>query len=251
MGSLAADLALALDPVRLAQAAGITPDPWQRAVLSSHAPRILLNVTRQGGKSTISSLLAVHTAVYVPESLILLVSPSLRQSAELFRKCLTTYRGLQRPVPASAETQLKLELENGSRIVSLPGQESTLRGYSSVTLLCIDEAARVEDPLYYSLRPMLAVSGGRAICMSTPWGRRGWWFAAWEDEPDWLKVEVPAALCPRISPAFLEQERRSLGPWWYRQEYECQFSDTTDQVFSHDVLQASLSDEIAPLFAAG
>ena len=172
MGSLAADLALALDPVRLAQAAGITPDPWQRAVLSSHAPRILLNVTRQGGKSTISSLLAVHTAVYVPESLILLVSPSLRQSAELFRKCLTTYRGLQRPVPASAETQLKLELENGSRIVSLPGQESTLRGYSSVTLLCIDEAARVEDPLYYSLRPMLAVSGGRVICMSTPWGRR-------------------------------------------------------------------------------
>ena len=61
----------------------------------------------------------------------------------------------------------------------------------------------------------------------------------------------PAALCPRISPAFLEQERRSLGPWWYRQEYECQFSDTTDQVFSYDVLQASLSDEIAPLFAAG
>jgi len=57
-------------------------------------------------------------------------------------------------------------------------------------------------------------------------------------------------MCERIDPAFLAQEERTLGPWWFRQEYCCQFSETTDQVFSHDVLQASLNGDVAPLFAA-
>ena len=247
---LAADLAMALDPVVLARAAGIDPDPWQAEVLLSTAARVLLNVTRQGGKSTITSVLAVHTAVFRPGSLVLLVSPSQRQSAELFRKCLHAYRTLDRPVPASAETALRLELGNGSRIISLPGRESTLRGFSAVTLLCIDEAARAEDPLYLSLRPMMAVSGGRIIAMSTPWGRRGWFYDAWRQEPEWQRHEVPASACPRIAPAFLAEEERILGPWWFQQEYCCTFSETTDQLFSHEVLRASISGDIEPLFAA-
>ena len=185
-----------------------------------------------------------------PIGVSLPVSPSQRQSTELFRKCLGVYRSLDRPVPAAAETALRLELENGSRTISLPGKESTLRGFSAVTLLCLDEAARIEDPLYMSLRPMMAVSMGRIVAMSTPWGRRGWVFTAWSEEPEWRRHEVPASMCERIDPAFLAQEERTLGPWWFRQEYCCQFSETTDQVFSHDVLQASLNGDVAPLFAA-
>src|SRR5919199_3284635 len=179
IAELAVDLAAALDPVALAQQAGLDPDPWQRDVLRSTAPRVLLNCSRQSGKSTISALLALHTALYTPSALVLMLSPSLRQSAELFRKGLDLYRALGRPVPAQAETSLRLELEGGSRIISLPGSEATIRGYSGVRLLVIDEAARVEDTLYGSLRPMLAVSNGRLIALSTPFGRRGWWVEAW------------------------------------------------------------------------
>jgi hypothetical protein len=239
-----------IDPLALARASGLDPDPWQSAALQSTHKRLLMLVTRQGGKSSISAVIGVHTAISTPNALVLLVSPSLRQSAELFRKCLGVYRSLDRPVPALAETALRLELENGSRVISLPGQESTLRGFSAVDLLLIDEAARVEDSLYMSLRPMMAVSGGRIIVMSTPWGRRGWFFTAWEDEPEWERYEIPATECPRISPDFLAEERRTLGRWWYEQEYCNRFSDTTDQLFSHEVLQASLSHDIPPLFAA-
>jgi hypothetical protein len=84
---LAADLALALAPALLAQKASIEPDPWQRKPMRSTAPRILLNVTRHGGKSTSVAVLAVHQALYEPGSLALLLSPSLRQSGELFRRC--------------------------------------------------------------------------------------------------------------------------------------------------------------------
>jgi hypothetical protein len=249
IAELVSDLAAALDPVVLAQQAGIDPDPWQREVLRSTAPRVLLNCSRQSGKSTISALLALHTARYTPAALVLLLSPSQRQSAELFRKCLDVYRGLGRPVPAQAETSLRLELEGGSRIISLPGSEDTIRGYSGVRLLVIDEAARVEDTLYRRLRPMLAVSNGRLIALSTPFERRGWWFEAWTGQEEWYRVEVPASQCPRISPQFLEQEQRALGPWFYRQEYLCQFSETVDQVFAYDVVMGAHAADVAPLFA--
>ncbi len=250
MGALAADLAMSLDPVRLSQAAGIDPDPWQAAVLRSNAPRLLLNCSRQSGKSTTVATLAMHTALYDAGALVLIVSPSKRQSEELFRKCLYLYRALGRPAPALSEGALHLELENGSRIVALPGKEDTIRAFSGVTLLAIDEAARVEDDLYRSVRPFLAVSGGRLVAMSTPFGKRGWWHTEWtEGGAAWERYEVPAALCPRIPPEFLAEERRSLGPWWYQQEYECQFSETSAQLFSYDALMATVSPDIAPLFA--
>ncbi len=97
---------------------------------------------------------------------------------------------------------------------------------------------------------MLAVSNGRLVALSTPWGKRGWWHDAWANGgADWARVEVPATACPRISPAFLEEERRALGPLWFAGEYECRFVDTVDQVFGHDLVMAALSAEVAPLFA--
>lgn len=111
---------VARSPLETAAAAGFDPDPWQTDVLTGTARRWLLNACRQSGKSTTTSVLAVHEAVYVPDSLVLLLSPSLRQSSELFRKCLHVYRSLGRPVASDAENALSLDLANNSRIVSLP-----------------------------------------------------------------------------------------------------------------------------------
>jgi hypothetical protein len=170
--AIAADLAAALDPCVLAQQAGIVPDDWQSCVLRSTAPRVLLLCSRQAGKSTITAILAVHCAVYEPGSLVLLLSPTLRQSGELFKKASAVYSAIGRPVPSESESALQLELENGSRIVSLPGKEGTIRGYSGVRLRAIDEAAWVPDDLYLAVRPMPAVSGGRLVALSTPHGTR-------------------------------------------------------------------------------
>jgi hypothetical protein len=237
--ALALDLAAALDPVVFAERAGLEPDDWQQRVIRSAAHRILLNCSRQSGKSTMAALVAVHASVYEPGSLSLLLSPTQRQSGELFKKCLAIYRGVGRPVPAEAESALFLGLENGSRIVCLPGREGTVRGYSGVRLLVIDEAAWVPSELYASVRPMLAVSGGRLICLSTPHGNRGWWYEAWRGDEPWDRYEISASLCPRISPAFLEEERRELGEWWFQQEYECRFLDAESQAFrSEDIARA-------------
>lgn len=236
------DLALALDPALLMRLLSIVPDPWQAQVLRSISPRILLNCCRQSGKSTVSATLAVRTALYQPGALVLLLSPTLRQSQELFRKCLSVYRLVAADVPPESETKLTLELGNGSRIISLPGKESTIRGFSGVSLLVVDEAARVPDELYYSVRPMLAVSNGRLVALSTPFGTRGWWFEAWRSSEPWERYTITAERCPRISPEFLAEEKRALGEWWFRQEYFCEFLDAETQAFSRDTIEKAFSE---------
>ena len=246
VAQLASDLACALDPAALAARIGMPPDPWQAEFLRSADPRVLLNCSRQSGKSTVTALLGVHTALYEPGALVLLLSPSLRQSQELFRKALDTYRALANPVPVEAESALRLELENGSRIVSLPGKEQTVRGFSGVRLLAVDEAARVPDDLYFSIRPMLAVSGGRLVALSTPFGTRGWWFEAWRSAEPWRRFQVPATECPRISAEFLEEERRTMGQWWFRQEYGCDFLDAETQPFAREDIEQAFAEEVEP-----
>ncbi len=243
--AIASDLARALDPVLLAAQVGMVPDPWQANVLRSSSSRLLLNCSRQSGKSTITSVLAVHTALYEAGSLVLLLSPSLRQSGELFKKCLTTYKDLGRPVAPESETALTLTLDNGSRIVSLPGsKDGNIRGYSGVNLLVIDEAAWVAESLYMSVRPMLAVSGGRMLALSTPHGTRGWFYEAWRGVEPWERYEVPATLCPRISEGFLAEERRNMGEWWYDQEYMCQFSEAETQAFRREDVERAFREDI-------
>ncbi len=248
----ARDLRQAADPVIFAQQAlNFSPDTWQQQVLRSNTHQVLLNCSRQAGKSTTAAIMALHRALFYPGSLVLLVSPSLRQSSELFRKVTEALEQLDKRPRLREDNRLSLTMQNKSRIVSLPGSESTIRGYSGASLIIEDEAARVPDELYYAIRPMLAVSKGRIILMSTPFGKRGHFHSEWTDGGDSLeRIRIPASDCPRISAAFLEQEKRALGDWWYKQEYECEFVQTTDSVFNYDLVMSAMSDDIKPLFAA-
>jgi hypothetical protein len=140
MVSLTEDLKLALARVAFARALGLEPDGWQEELQRSSSDRVLLNCSRQSGKSTMTGVIALHRALYHPGSLILCLAPALRQSQELFGKVLGFYRDLGRPVSPQGERKLSLELENGSRIVTLPGSEKTIRGFSGTSLLVLDEA---------------------------------------------------------------------------------------------------------------
>ena len=173
-----ADLARAVNPIKFAESLGIDPDPWQRELLLSTRKRIILNCSRQSGKSTITAVLALHHALNYPGALVLVLSPSLRQSGELFRKVRDFYRDLGKPIGSETDTAFALEVANRSRVVSLPGKEQTVRGFSGASLLIIDEAARVPDDLYFAVRPMVAVSQGRVILLSTPYGKQGFFYEA-------------------------------------------------------------------------
>jgi hypothetical protein len=241
------DALLALDPVAFSRSLGIDPDPWQADVLRWHGRRLALNCARQTGKSTAAATLALHRALYHRNSLILLVSPSLRQSGELFRKVTDLMAGLAVRPHLDEDNRLSCQLANRSRIVSLPSSEATIRGFSGASLIVEDEASRVPDDLYRAVRPMLATSGGRLILMSTPFGKRGHFWEAW-NAGGWERVEVPATACPRISADFLAEEQAALGPWWFKQEYGCEFVETSDSLFTFEETMGLARPDIEPLF---
>ena len=245
--------------IGFARAAGYEPDPWQVQYLSSTAPQVLLNIARQSGKSTATATLALRTALYTPESLILLLSPGERQSGEIFMKVEQQYEALNRPVRTTKHTELQMEFANGSRIIALPGKEWTIRGISGARLIVIDEAARVDDGLYYAIRPMLAVSHGRIVGLSTPWGKRGWWYEAWaaehptQGEPAglWECYQMDATQCPRYSPEWLANERRGMPELWFQSEYMTAFVDAIDQLFAADQIAQAFSDDVEAFHFVG
>src|SRR5471030_2600471 len=195
--------------VEIMRRIGLEPDPWQIDVLQSEHPQLLLNCCRQAGKSTVVAILGLLQAMWYPMTRVILVSRSHRQSGELLRLMGFYYKLLGAKVEAKINAR-EIELSNASRIVCVPCREDTIRGYAHVDLLIIDEAARVPDDLYRAVRPMLAVSKGRLICLSTPYGKRGFFWNAWANGgDDWLRFEVPAAKIPRITPEFLDQEKRA------------------------------------------
>jgi len=239
-----------LQPLSWAQEAlEFHPDERQTAVLLENPNRLLLNCTRQWGKSTTTAAKALYRALRHRQHLVIALSPSARQTGELMRKIEDFVKRCGITPRNDGDNEMSLVFGNGSRIVGLPGTDGTIRGFSSVNLMIIDEASRVNEASYRAARPMLAVGLGDLMCMSTPFGKRGFFYEEWTNGGTaWTRVRVPASECPRISKEFLAGERASLGDMWFRQEYGCEFMDTQDQLFSHELIEGALDTDLVPIF---
>jgi hypothetical protein len=112
----------------------------------------------------------------------------------------------------------------------------------------VDEASRVSDEAYLAVRPTLATSDGALWLMSTPWGKRGFFYEAWTNGgPEWERILAPATECPRIRASFLEEERRTMGERWFRREYLCEFEDSGSSVFGRDLVERAITETVEPL----
>jgi len=226
---------------------GVEPDPTQMELLQSGAQRVMLNCSRQWGKSTVAALMATHHAATRNDALVIVASASKRQSNELLDKIERYLKKIDMFVGGDGVNVPSAVLKNGSRIVGLPGRDDTSRGFAA-SLLLIDEAARVTDAMYKSLRPMVATTGGTIWLMSTPNGKQGFFYEEWEYGGDeWTRVSVAATECPRIRKEFLEEERGSLGPEWFRQEYMCEFVSRGTEAFDRELVEAMVDERVTPL----
>jgi hypothetical protein len=247
--SLGRDFARALDICLFAKDCGINPDPIQAELLTTTSRKVIVCCCRQFGKSTCAALIALHEALFAAPAMIIVVSPSLTQSTELFKKIHDAWTKLPGAPQANQESLTRLSLANGSRIISLPGSEKTVRGYSGATLVIVDEAARVPEELLAAVRPTLAATNGRFFALSTPAGKRGWFYESWRTGEGWNKVMVKADECSRIKPEFLADELAQLGPMIFSQEYDCCFIDPSSSVFATELIQQSLVDDFRPFLA--
>jgi hypothetical protein len=257
-------LAAALDPVIKARHAGFECDPWQAQVLRSTAKRIIICASRQAGKSWCIGTLAIHTAETDPGEIII-GAPKQDQAAEMLRKAMGMYSvaGHWDEAEVDKESVLRVELRNGSRIIAVPGKAQTVRSFSALRMLILDEAAYVPDAFYQAVFPMLAVSGGRVVLLSTPHAKSGAFYDIWTEAPEWncalpaeaqeeawLKVLVPWWECPRIRPSFIEGERR-FGDAYIDREFACRFADAITAAFRTEDIDAMARDDVEPWAIAG
>jgi hypothetical protein len=236
------------DRLRFFDGRPFIPDRWQADLLRSDAPQVILNIGRQSGKSTAVAALAIWTALYHPGALIVLISPSLRQSGELMLKCREFLRALGPSIVLPEDNKLSATLANNSRIVALPGDNPrTIRGFSAPALVVEDESAFVRDETHAALIPMLAASqNGRLILMSTPWLRLGHFHSIWQDGENWERYEVPTSECRRVRKEWLAERKRE-DPLNYGREYECQFASDDDGLFTAAMLDRMECTDFEPL----
>lgn len=254
VADLARDALAFRDPVALARRSGFAPYDYQSAVLRSRSSQIVLNWSRQAGKSTVTAVLPVHLSLFSPASLTLLLAPGDRQAALLLDKVYDVVKALgEYAAQTEQENTRYLRFGNGSEIWALPGKEGTIRGFSGVGLIVIDEASRVADSLYYAVRPMLAASGGRTILLSTPFGKRGFFHRVWtEGSASWERHERPYDRVPHlIDSPMVAEDRQELPPEWFAQEYQCHFTDTAGQLFPFELVESLFSSDVEPFFGTG
>lgn len=245
---MASDMSRCLDPVMLAEAVGIEPDDWQAALLRERPRRCLMLCSRQSGKTEVAINLGHWTALYEPGSLVLIVSPSQRQSAEVLRRLMLNHQKLTDVPELVAESTTRAQFANGSRIIALPGSTTTTRGYAGARMVILDEAARLPDELLAALRPTMATVDGSLVALSTPFGKRGWFYESWVGDADWHQVRVPASACPRLTPEFLAEERKALGALAYSEEYELAFNEPDEAMFSTALIDRAFTAEVRPLW---
>ena len=239
-------LAMMLDPAAFAAACGLEVlDPWQAELLRDVSPAHdwIALCSRQSGKSACAAVAALHRCLYQPGSLSLICSAGARQAQEVLGRAVAMYRRIGSPVVAIGENASSLTLENQSRVISLPSQPATVRGYTP-DFIIVDEAAQCSDELYQSLRPMQLVAGANMWLLSTPFGKRGFFYEQWADGGDrWRRVKITADQCPRIDAAFLEAERRTS--LWFDAEYLAEFTETSaERVFSDQELDNLFKEQV-------
>jgi hypothetical protein len=246
-GLMAKDLARCFDRALLASDAGVVLDKWQKNLLNSASTRVLCLAPRQSGKTEAVVWRCIWQAIYDP-GLIVIASPSLNQSSEFFRRFMQRYRALDGVPDITAESALRCELANGSRVRCFPGSEKSVRGFASVKLIFVDEAARVDDELFVALKPMLAVTRGAFYMCSTPHGRRGEFYNVWSEGEGWERVTIRADQCPRLSPDVLKQQLRELGPAMFKQEFGLEFVDAAEAMFPVELIDRAFDERIRAIW---
>jgi hypothetical protein len=212
------------DPIDWCQSAlKFKPDPWQADFIRCTDQQVIVNVSRQAGKTTTAAAKVLHRALFYPGSTILLVAPAVSQASE-FRVRLEDHMRLLEIEPSVREDNRRaLVYKNQSRIIVIAADKDTVRGYTPAMVI-EDEAARVPVEVHEALKGSLLVSQGQHILLSTPDGMRGNFSAIWhEPQSGWTHFAATAWKNPRVKRAALEKKRaeyEALGRlWWFEQEY--------------------------------
>ncbi len=167
------------------------------------------------------------------------LSASQDQVNELYRRFKSIYQEAQQTCgedpyfPAGEVLVTQAEFSNGGRVLTRPASERSSRGFHGAKLLVLDEAARIPDDLFAGVIPSVSMAGGRIVAMSTPFGKRGWFYEQWDkavskkEATRFTPAYIPWDRCPRVTPRIVADYRILAGEMGVRQEYLCEYLEVS------------------------
>lgn len=248
------DRSPAPDPRVSATAAPIIPLlPYQREAVESAARFRWCCWSRQTGKSFTSSLRRVLRGVMRRRNQILL-SAGERQSRELMSKVRQHCRALQiatefagsRALSGTRFKELEVRLPNGVRIIGLPANPQTARGYTGDVLL--DEFAMHADDreIWAAMFPSVLRGEGEVDVASTPKGRSNVFYRLSENELfEKSVVTLPDAVAAGLDVGVDEIRGSMDGETLFRQEFLCEFLDETTAFLTYEMIAACTDSSLA------
>lgn len=214
-------LAYQVDPVLwVREQLQVTPQPWQETFLRAPRGASLIALTaRQVGKTTTAAWAMAHLALFNPGSLSVIACPAQRQSAEAVRRVKESL--VKANTKLTSDNVYGLELDNGSRVLALPGSDDSIRGLTVDGWIIADEAARLTENLISALRPMRARKPqARLAMLSTAWSRTDQFWQTWSRQDGaWIRLQATADMVSIFDPQFLDEERQALGEVAFKREY--------------------------------
>ena len=231
------------------QVLGWTLEDKQRELLEGPGKRVILNCTRQWGKSWMAAVALLYHALQNPGSLSLIAGPTQMQSAELLEKVKRLAGRIGLKPKGDGIRRHSAVFPGQARVVAVPGRSAdTIRGSSDVTMMVFDEAAMMRDEVYAAARPALTQKDGAIWLLSTPKGKKGFFEKEFRNGAEnWRRVVAPATECPRFTREALEAEKASLGERLFSQEFLCEFVETNDGLFDEAWFAEVFQPGVAPL----
>src|SRR5208282_1654388 len=242
-----------VDPVVWLEAqTGFKPYPYQAKILRDHKIRLrVIRKSRQIGMTTAIAQEAIWKAYTGGNKVILIVSPSDRQSKIVMKKVTTTIRKNEKLVKSVVRSNSsELELSNGSVIISLPNNPDRLRGFSA-TDIYLDEAAHFlnDGPVMAAIKPMLIATNGSFTIVSTPFGKRGLFWEQYRIAAEGGKgVKAydlgPSTISPLITEQMMEQDRQNYTELEFKQEFLGEFIEEVDTYLRRDLIERCVDPKL-------
>ena len=219
------------------------PEPKQIEVLDSTSKYLILCCNRQWGKTTTIAIKALHHALQSPDQTIVILSRTKAQAAILIQRAGIFTARLNTKFRRVLGFPYSIQLPNGSNIIAVAHSGDTSVG-NTANVLIVDEAALVQDAVYWSVSASVSRTHGKIWIMSTPRRQAGFFYNIWHDEtPKWHRIFSDVNDCPAIDQEYLEMQKAS-DLIRYRQDFLCEFIQPADRLLDRETIQRMFRTDI-------
>lgn len=221
---------------------------------------------RRSGKSRVAAIIGAYEAVLAghevhlskgEKGVVPICAPSKSQGRIVKDYIRAIFDTPMLHGELARETAQGFELRNGNRIEILAGDFRTIRGFTLLAAI-VDEACffgyeteskiKSDTELIRAIRPSLATVGGRLICISSPYARKGWCWQQYRRSRHQIHEHALVWNCPSRTmnptlPQSVIDEALAEDRQAAKSEYLGEFRDDVADFISRDILD--------PLVATG